>query len=216
MAFRGWPAEAIEFYEGLEADNSKAYWTENKPVYEAAVYGPMSELLAELAGDFGEGKIFRPYRDVRFSKDKAPYKTALGATLAHGGYVQFSAAGLGVGTGMYQMAPDQLARYREAVAADVAGVALERLVKTLAKSDISVTGHDSLKTAPKGYAKDHPRIDLLRHKGLVAWQQWPPAEWLGTARAKKRVVDFLRATRPVNEWLADHVGASTLEAGRWG
>ncbi len=216
MAFKGWPAEAIEFYEGLEADNSKAYWTENKLVYEQAVYRPMTELLAELAGDFGEGKIFRPYRDVRFSKDKAPYKTAMGATLAEGGYVQFSATGLGVGTGMYQMASDQLERYRQAVAADTSGLALEKMIATLAKRDIEVTGHDSLKTAPRGYPKDHPRIALLRNKGLVAWQQWPPGEWLGTARAKKKIVDFLRASQPVNEWLAEHVGPTELESARWG
>ncbi|MGD0084052.1 MAG: DUF2461 domain-containing protein [Acidimicrobiales bacterium] len=216
MAFKGWPAEAIEFYEGLEADNSKAYWTENKSVYERAVYGPMSELLIELAAGFGEGKIFRPYRDVRFSRDKAPYKTAMGAALANGGYVQFSANGLGVGTGTYQMAADQLARYRQAVAADSSGVALERLIAVLDRRGISVHGHDSLKTAPKGYPKDHPRIDLLRNKGLVAWQEWPPGEWLGTARAKKKVVDFLHATKPVTEWLAEHVGPSSLEPDRWG
>src|SRR5215216_5014379 len=85
MAFRGWPAEAIEFYEGLEADNSKTYWQQNKVVYEELVRGPMDELLAELAPQYGEGRIFRPYRDVRFSKDKSPYKTAIAATLANGG-----------------------------------------------------------------------------------------------------------------------------------
>src|SRR2546421_12966391 len=85
MVFRGWPAEAIEFYEGLEADNSKTYWQENKAVYEELVRGPMDTLLAELAPGYGEGRIFRPYRDVRFSKDKSPYKTAIAATLANGG-----------------------------------------------------------------------------------------------------------------------------------
>ncbi len=73
MGFRGWTAEAIEFYEGLEADNSKTYWNENKSVYENLVLRPMTELLDELAPEFGEAKLFRPYRDVRFSADKAPY-----------------------------------------------------------------------------------------------------------------------------------------------
>src|SRR3981081_383623 len=85
MAFRGWPVEAIEFYEGLEADNSKAYWQDHKSVYEQCVQRPMKELLAELAPEFGEGKIFRPYRDVRFSADKSPYKTAIAATLGTAG-----------------------------------------------------------------------------------------------------------------------------------
>src|SRR5436305_11055276 len=131
MAFRGWPAEALEFYEGLAADNSKAYWTDHKSVYEQCVYAPMVELLAELADEFGPGKIFRPYRDVRFSADKTPYKTVIGATLERGGYVQLSAHGLSCGAGMYMMAPDQLARYRQAVAADGTGGRLAALVDDL-------------------------------------------------------------------------------------
>ena len=108
------------------------------------------------------------------------------------------------------MAPDQLERYRAAVAADGSGTVLVGITAALGKKDIDVSGHDSLKTAPKGYPKDHPRIGLLRHKGLVAWQQWQPGPWLGTAAAKKRVVGFLRACEPMNSWLAEHVGASTL------
>ena len=122
MSFQGWPEEALDFYEGLEADNSKTYWTAHKAVYEAMVLGPMTELLDELAPGFGEPKIFRPYRDVRFSKDKSPYKTHIGA-LVGDGYVQLSAAGLAAGSGMYGMAPDQLDRYRTAVADDQAGAA---------------------------------------------------------------------------------------------
>ncbi len=115
MAFKGWPVSAVEFYEGLEADNSKVYWTEHKAVYERDVKGPMEALLTELADEFGEGRIFRPYRDVRFSPDKSPYKTAMGATVGDG-YVQVSADGLMAASGMYHMMPDQLDRYRKAVA----------------------------------------------------------------------------------------------------
>lgn len=97
VGFKGWPSDAIDFYEGLEADNSKTYWGENKAVYERAVLGPMTELLAELAAEFGAGRVFRPYRDVRFSADKAPYKTTIAASLELGGYIQLSSAGLGVG-----------------------------------------------------------------------------------------------------------------------
>src|SRR6476469_1302046 len=106
MAFRGWPVEAIEFFEGLEADNSKAYWQDHKTVYDESVRKPMDELLEELRSEFGEGKVFRPYRDVRFSADKSPYKTAIAASLEDGGYLQLSSEGLGVGSGMYMMATD--------------------------------------------------------------------------------------------------------------
>jgi uncharacterized protein (TIGR02453 family) len=210
MGFRGWTAEAIEFYEGLEADNSRTYWNANKSVYEGLVLQPMTELLAELAPEFGEAKLFRPYRDVRFSANKAPYKTAIGATLGWGGYVQLSAQGLASGSGMWMMAPDQLERYRTAVAAETTGQSLVGVLKALRAVGLQAEGHDSLKTAPKGYAKDHPRIELLRYKGVTSWKQWPPGAWLGKATAKDRVVTFLRKSLPLNEWLAANVGSSQL------
>jgi uncharacterized protein (TIGR02453 family) len=214
MTFRGWPAEAIEFFEGLEADNSRTYWQERKPVYEKQVRAPMDELLAELRPEFGEGRIFRPYRDVRFSKDKSPYKTAIAATLSEGGYISFSADGLGAGSGMYMPAPDQLERFRQAVADDRTGKKLVGIVDELRGARIEVTAHDVLKTAPRGYPKDHPRIELLRHKGLIAWKQWPVAAWMGTAKAKDRVIEFLRAAAPLNGWLDKHVGPSELSEER--
>jgi uncharacterized protein (TIGR02453 family) len=168
----------------------------------------MVELLAELAGEFGAGKIFRPFRDVRFAKDKSPYKTAIGATLERGGYVQFSAHGLAAGSGYYVMMADQLEQYRGAVDDDKAGAKLEKLVADLRKGGVDIAAHDTLKTAPKGYPKDHPRIELLRHKGLIAWRQWDVAAWMGTAKAKQRVVDFLVAARPLCAWLDTNVGPS--------
>ena len=63
-----------------------------------------------------------------------------------------------------------------------------------------------LKTAPKGYPKDHPRIELLRFKGIVAWREWPAGAWLGTPKAKDRVVELFRTAEPLTVWLATHVG----------
>jgi uncharacterized protein (TIGR02453 family) len=209
MAFRGWPAEALEFFEGLEVENTKAYWERNKAVYDEKVRAPMEALLAELAPDWGEGKLFRPYRDVRFSKDKSPYKTAIGALLDVG-YIQLSAEGLACGYGMYDMATDQLRRYRDAVVDDETGGALADLVDGLRPEGIDVMAHGELKTAPRGYPKDHPRAQLLRLKGLATWKAWPVRAWLGTARAKDRVVGFLEASRPVGDWLEAHVGPSEL------
>jgi uncharacterized protein (TIGR02453 family) len=210
MAFKGWPVEAIEFFEGLEADNSKSYWTANKAVYEEAVRAPMDALLAELATEFGEGRVFRPYRDVRFSADKSPYKTTISASLERGGYIQLSSGGLGSGTGLYMMAPDQLERYRGAVADSRTGSSLVKVCDGLKKAGISITAHESLKTAPKGYPRDHPRIDLLCQKGLVSWKEWPVARWLGTAQAKSRIVEFLRASKPLMKWLDANVGPSEM------
>jgi uncharacterized protein (TIGR02453 family) len=210
MAFRGWPVEAVEFYDGLLADNSRVYWQDHKHVYEECVRAPMEALLTDLGPEFGEGKIFRPYRDVRFSKDKAPYKTAIAATLARGGYIQVSADGLAAGCGLYRPAPDQLERYRAAVADARKGPALVKLVDAARAAKIEITASETLKTAPRGYPKDHPRIDLLRQKGLIAWREWPVGAWLGTAKAKQRVVDFLHDAAPVQRWLDRNVGPSEL------
>lgn len=206
MTFRGWPSEALEFYDGLSADNSKTFWTTHLDVYETQVRAPMLDLLAELEPEFGPGKTFRPYRDVRFSKDKSPYKTHLGAWLEAGCYLQLSGDGLAAGCGMYQLTLDQLERYRRAVADDRTGGALTALIETIEKEGFGVHGHGSLKTAPRGYPKDGPRAGLLRHKGLTTWKEWPPAAWMGTAAAKKRIVTFLRASRPLRHWLDEHVG----------
>ena len=209
MGFTGWKVEALEFFEGLEVDNSKAYWQRHKDVYDTIVRAPMEELLAELEPEFGEGRIFRPYRDVRFSRDKSPYKTAIGATVGEG-YIQVDARGLAVGSGTWEMASDQLERYREAVADDASGDELTRIVSSARAKKLDVHGHDVLKTAPKGYPKDHPRIELLRYKGLIAWREWPAGAWLGTKRAKDRIVGFLEQAQPLVDWLQTNVGDSTL------
>jgi uncharacterized protein (TIGR02453 family) len=213
MAFDGWPEEALDFYEGLEADNTKTYWTAHLETYEELVRGPMVELLDELAAEFGPAKIFRPYRDVRFSKDKSPYKTAIAATVGDG-YVHLSARGLAAGNGMYAMAPDQLERYRQAVASDEVGPELERVISSVRGHDIDVRGHEKLKKAPRGYPADHERIELLRCKGLIAWREWPVEAWLATAAARDRIAGFLTATQPLADWLAGHVGDSTVEPAR--
>ena len=148
--FKGWPDSALDFYEGLEADNSRAYWNDHKHVYEGDVKAPMEALLAELASEFGESRLFRPYRDTRFSRDKSPYKTAIAARIGEG-YVQFSGNGLMAGAGTYHMAPDQLDRYREAAAADRTGRKLGAVVDALRADAIEVTAMETLKTAPRGY-----------------------------------------------------------------
>ena len=207
MAFSGWPEEALEFFDGLAADNTKSYWTAHKPVYEEYVLRPMAELVEDLTAEFGPGRIFRPYRDVRFSKDKSPYQTHIAAA-AGGGYIRLAADGLAAGAGMYAMTPRQLDAYRRAVAADGPGQDLERVIAEIGEHSIGVSARDELKTAPRGYPPDHPRIALLRYKSIIAWQQWPVEPWLETPAVRDRIAGFLRATRPLADWLAANVGAA--------
>jgi uncharacterized protein (TIGR02453 family) len=213
MAFTGFPVEGIEFYEQLEVDNSKSFWQANKGRFDEFVKQPMVALTDELV-EFGPFHIFRPYHDVRFSKNKPPYKTAQGAYgESEGGtgfYVQFSSTGLMVGTGYYAMAKDQLERFRAAIDADATGAALVDLVADAERRRYTIDAIDSLKTAPRGFPKDHPRIELLRRKGLIAVQQFGAPKWIHTGAAAKRIRDSWAGVADLCAWLDAHVGPSTL------
>jgi uncharacterized protein (TIGR02453 family) len=185
MTFTGFPDEGLVFYEGLEADNTKTFWTAHRDEYESFVRAPMLALLAELAGEFGTAKVFRPYRDVRFSHDKTPYKTHQGAVVTPEGrgagswYVQVSADGLMVSGGSWRLESDQIARYRRAVADPVQGVRLEREVERLRAAGWDIEG-DRLVRVPAGHSADDDRIELLKHKALHATRRWTPEDWLHT------------------------------------
>jgi len=215
--FTGFPDVALDFYEGLEADNSKAYWTDRKTVYDDAVKAPMQALLDSLGPEFGESKFFRPYRDVRFSKDKTPYKTAAAAAIGddvEGGlYVQFSAAGLMVAGGAHGLATDQARRLRTAVADNRPGRALVALLDELRAQGFTVDG-DRLKRVPSEFGPDHPRADLLTLKTLWAHQQIAPGGVLHTAEARDAVATSWRQVQPLNDWLRQHVGPSRVERSR--
>jgi uncharacterized protein (TIGR02453 family) len=222
QGFRGWSPAALDFYRGLEADNARPYWTAHKAVFEDEVRAPFEALSDLVAEEFGPLRMTRPYRDIRFSKDKRPYKTrAYAVGEGEGGeryYVEISAAGLVAGCGYWMMAGDQLDRYRAAVDDDAAGAALAEAVAEVRAARLEVAG-EALKTAPRGYPRDHPRVELLRHKGLAGVRRFDPAGWLHTRAAARRVTDTWRAAAPVTAWLAAHVGPSTEvppDAGRYG
>ena len=209
MAFAGFPAAALAFYAGLEADNTRAYFTANRVVFDDAVRAPMEALLAELEPRFGEGRILRPNRDVRFSKDKTPYRTELGAMVGDG-YVAIGAAGLGAGAGYFHLAADQLERYRAAIDDERSGADLARAVDAIRDAGIEIWGTDPLRTTPRGYAPDHPRIELLRYRGIVAWRRFAPGPWLATPAARERVVEVFETAAPLCGWLRARVGPSTV------
>lgn len=208
--FEGFPEEALIFFEGLEADNSRAYWLDQRDRYERTVRAPMLALLDLLEPEFGAGKMFRPYRDVRFSADKTPYKTHAAAVVGTGDaggalYVQLSAAGLLVGGGYYRMAPDQLSRYRESVGADGPGEQLAAEVARLRADGWQLAG-EQLSRAPRGVDPRHPRIELLRHKGIAAMVEFGDPDWLGTARCADEVAAAWRRVGGLTRWLDARVG----------
>lgn len=213
MAFSGIPQQALDFYAGLEVDNSKAYWEANKAIFTAAVKAPIQALCEELA-EYGPFHVFRPYNDVRFAKNRPPYKTQQGAYgEAEGGagyYFHISREGLLVATGYYSMMRDQLERFRAAVDADHTGQELAEIVAALSKRyEFGAIGE--LKTAPRGYPKDHPRIALLRRKGLTMSRQLGAPRWLHTKQAADKIRHVWRDAEPMNAWLDAHVGPTTME-----
>lgn len=204
--FRGWPPAALEWFRGLEADNSRAWFQANRRTYDEAVRQPLESLLAEVEAEFGEGKVFRPNRDTRFSKDKTPYKTQLAALLAveggGGWYVQLSKEGLLVGGGLYHPERERLARIRAAIDDDRTGTELEQIVANLRAAGLQLLEEGSLRTAPRGYPADHPRIELLRLVNVAAARPEPVRAWLHTPKAKDRIVAPWRTVTPLIDWLA--------------
>lgn len=213
--FRGFGEYAVDFYDGLVADNSKSYWDANRSTYDTDVLAPMKALLAELAGEFGEfggTKVFRPHRDVRFAKDKRPYKTHCGGVVEQGRgagayYVEVGTDGLRVGGGCFHLQSDQLARFRTAVGEDLHGEALRGLLDGLERQGWEVHG-DRLRTAPRGVDRDHPRIDLLRYRSVYALRAWEPDDTLHEPACLDRVRGAWRQVRAFNEWARDRVGVS--------
>jgi len=216
MAFTGIPAAAIDFYDRLAADNSKSFWLANKDTFTEVVKGPAQELCEEL-DEYGPFHMFRPHNDLRFSKNKPPYKTHQGAYgESEGGaghYFDISSTGLMCGTGYYGMAKDQLERFRAAVDAEHTGGEIEAIVAGLSKK-YEIGSIRELKTAPRGYPKDHPRIELIRRKGLMMSKNFGAPKWIHTKQAASKIRAVWAAADEMNAWLDAHVGPTTLEPDR--
>jgi uncharacterized protein (TIGR02453 family) len=218
--FEGFSSEVRKWFEGLEHNNSREYFTASRDFFDESVRGQMEALLTELSDKFGgEVKMFRQNRDIRFSPDKSPYKTNTYGVIygseiaAHGLYASISARGLVAGSGLHMMARDQLERYREQVADDKHGPQLEKEVARAEEAGLELWG-ESLATAPRGYPTDHERIVLLRRKSLSLGATLKFGGGIGRRDGLQFVTKTWRAAGPVTAWLDQHVGASALPADR--
>ncbi len=216
MTFAGFPVTALDFYDDLEADNSKPFWDAHKDVYISAVRTPMLALTDALESEFGPAKVFRPYRDVRFAGDKTPYKTHQGAFVAlapaTGWYLEISAPGVRVAGGFYHASSAGIAAVRTAIDGPE-GTALEKILARLRRAGFDIGG-ERVKTSPRGYPADHPRIELLRHKSLTAGRMYGFDPMIHTADLLARVRKDWRAVRPLVEWLAPRLEGSGEERTR--
>ena len=207
----GFHTAALRFFQDLEDDNSREFWLANADTYEREVKQPMLALLESLPERYQPFRLYRMNRDLRFTKDKSPYKLQQGAiSEAEGGdyYLHVDGTGLLVAAGAYQLEPDQLERFRAAVHDARRGEALEQILADLEQQGVETgMGVPSLKTAPRGYAKDHPRIDLLRRKGLVGSRTLTGTALQHGDRVRGFVAETFAVCEPLVAWLAKHVGA---------
>ncbi len=207
--FSGIPTAALDFYDDLEVDNTKSFWAAHKDTYETAVRGPMTALAQELEEEFGAAKVFRPYRDVRFAKDKTPYKTHQGVFIprgpATGFYVEVAAPGVRVGVGYYEASGPRLSRIRAAIADDRRGAELEKILESLTTAGWQLGG-ERLKTTPRGYDAEHPRIELLRHKSMTLGRSYGFEPFIHTSELLDRVRGDWRGASPFVDWVSDNAG----------
>lgn len=213
--FLGLRPAAFTWFDGLAQDNTKAWFDSHRDTFEAEVKSPLTRLLDELAADLGGTvKVFRQNRDVRFSKDKSPYKTnTYGVVSGIGGgsdglYISISAQGLTAGTGYYDMAKDQLERFRLAIMEPDTGPEFQTLFSTALGHGVEDRSN-ALKTAPRGFPKDHPRIAYLRMKQVLMMKTLPRDQAEGRA-AVDHAHAVWSAAHPVMCWLGTHVGKSMV------
>jgi uncharacterized protein (TIGR02453 family) len=205
--FDGFPRGAFEFFEQLAGHNNRDWFRAHQEVYERECREPMKLLVAELATNLAKSKILRVNRDVRFSRDKSPYRTYIAAGF-DGNYIMISKSGLYVGAGIYKPEPDTLRRMRIAIDDDASGKSLQKIVATLRGKGYNVDSHAKVASAPRGYSADHPRIDMLRMKDIFAGKTFEPAPWLSTRQALQRVKEVIRDVRPLVDWLKVNLGAA--------
>ncbi len=216
-SFSGFGPGLYEFFEGLSAHNDRAWFAEHKAQYDSEVREPLEALFDDLEPEFGPARIFRIHRDVRFSKDKTPYKTAQAGLIDRGSgatrYLQVGADGVMIGVGAPHFDREQLSRFRLAVGGDdgeeladvLAGLRRRRYdVGTLGPDGITPTGE--LKRVPSGFPPDHPRADLLRYKSLIAAVSFDRPAWLESAKAVAEVATRWRLMQPLADWLERAVG----------
>jgi uncharacterized protein (TIGR02453 family) len=219
-AFVGMPDEGLAFLEDLEERNTKDFFNANKAVFKEQVQVPFAALVEAAARrlrrtvpSLGQPKIFRIYRDLRFAKDKTPYKTSMSASVPSrpreedggpgvgtGFYVNVGPAGLYTASGLYHPGRPELQRVRAAVADPATGPELEAILRKAAGKGLE-SYLDPLQRMPRPWPADHPRAELLKARSLVLNRQHDRAPWLQTTELLDHLLADWKAMVPFNRWL---------------
>ncbi|MEI9918842.1 MAG: DUF2461 domain-containing protein [Bacteroidota bacterium] len=212
----------LKFLKAVGKNNNRDWFEKNKPTYLKvkedfedfleAFHKDMLKFDESLAGMNPRKAAFRIYRDVRFSKDKRPYKTNMGAGFsAHGkmeqepGYYLHIEPGKSfIAGGLYMPAPENLVKIRQEIDYNA-----DKLLKILNNKKFKayykgLEEWDKLKTMPKGYAKDHPHIDLLKNKSFVVSHQFSDSE-VTNKNFKKKLAEAAKLIKPLNDYLREAI-----------
>lgn len=221
MAFDGFPKGGVNFFRQLAISQDREWFKAHKADYEELWATPMAALFDELQrvvkAQFPEtegtqAKVFRIYRDVRFSKDKTPFKTTVsgvlplfgGSAKAEGGtgfYCEFGTE-MFVAAGRWMMEPPLLARYRAAVADEKSGAPVGQAVEKLRKAGFTLSAHDALKRPPPGFDAAHPRVELLKLKGFgLTFPAVEPGLLQDGPGLVKRLKGDLQKVAPLLHWI---------------
>ncbi len=220
--FTGFPPELFSFLAGLERDNSKSYWDAHTDTWLTKVKPSIAALMEELNCEFGPLRTFRPNRDVRFSKDKSPYKTWVGITntdRATGGigcFMSATASELQVAGGAMRLESDQLSRYREAIVSSSAGDEMDEIRQNLVDRDLDVGPGEFpvYKRFPAAYDANHPRAEMLLWKGVIVIAKYDIDSWVHTPHLADQVREVWGSAQPLLRWIDHHVGQSSKPASR--
>lgn len=223
--FAGFPKQGVAWFRALALAQSRDWFQAHKDGYRTLWLEPMQALLAELEGPLAKlyrrklapPKIFRLNRDVRFAKDKSPYKTNIagmiglaGAGGPMGGPVAlYLHLGLeeAVAAGFYALEPDRLQLLRRRVLDEKTGGALQKLLAAAERKGLTLESVQELRRAPAGVPPDHPRIAILRHKGLALGAGEIPKGVRHSRELKSWLLEQARAAAPVVAWgLAQGLG----------
>jgi len=207
--FRGFPPEAIEFLRELEANNDRDWFKANRARYDEHIVAPATALGEDLS-DLGRPKLFRPWNDTRFHA-APPIKEQVGLAVGYEGaggfYVELSLDGLMVAAGLHNPAPDQVDRIRKAIDGGRTASALTRAIASAREAGLELNEPDLVR-GPRGYAADHPRMDLLKRRRLTVARRDDLTKWMHTPKAGQRIRSQLDAAKPLVGWLRKHVGPS--------
>ena len=210
--------QILKFLSALAKHNDRVWFEKNKDQYlqakenfEIFISDFLTELIKfnpALAGLNPKKLPFRIYRDVRFSKDKRPYKTNMGAGISPGGkmmqepgyYIHIEPGKSFIAGGMYMPEPGNLSKIRQEI--DYNGDALEKVLKskTFCKWYDGFDDFDKLKTVPKGYPKDHPRLNWLQHRSYIVSHNFTDKE-VKDKKFMKQAIDACKAMKPLNDFL---------------